>query len=306
MSEFITNTIETEDQGWPAPITAGKPPVTARKPSLTLSEWKCRRTILIAAIGCLIGSIFWGETPLRFLAAFLGGLFVGAPTLARWLPGARARASQLVHEWCLGLHRRRWLQFGLRELFVLVVLCGAALTGLNWISPYRKARHEQAEFIAAIEALGGTVASATYGPSWYPVQTAHVVSFNRQPLGDKDLAYLSTFPAAQFVIHCDLSSTLVTDARLAHLATCSRMQHLRLDRCWITDRGIREFARLKTGGLGSLHVVDCRGITDASVDDLLNLTSGLLIIDGTSISPSGMAKVHAHLRVRLPGTKWDP
>jgi hypothetical protein len=306
MPEFITNSIETEDQGWPAPVTARKPPVTARKPSLTLPEWKCRRTILVAAIGCLIGSIFWGETPLRFLAAFLGGLYVGAPKLARWLPGARTRASQWFHERYLGLCRRRWLQFRLRELFVLVLFCGVALTGWNWISPYRKARREQDAFIAAVEALGGTVVSSTYGPSWFPVRHGHHVSFHRTPLGDKELAYLSTFPAAKSVVSCDLSSTLVTDAGLAHLANWSVMRSLYLHHCPITDRGISEFARVKTGGLGNLHVPGCRGITDASVDDLLRLAPDILEIGGTSITPSGAAMLQAHVWPRLPGYESDP
>jgi hypothetical protein len=300
MPESATNSIETEDQGWPAAVTARKPPVAARKPLLTLPECKRRRTILIAAIGCLIGSMFWGELPLRVLAAFLGGLYVGASQLARWLPGARAKVSQVFHEWCLRLYRRRWLQFRLREMFVLVLVCGVALTGWNWISPYREARREQDPFIAAIEALGGTVTSSRYGPSWYAVRFGHSVSFSGRPLRDKDVAYLSTFPAAKSVFVCDMSSSLVTDAGLAHLAKWSQIGALRLDGCRITDEGISDFARVKMDGLISLHVVDCPGITDGSVDDLLKLAPDVLEIHGTSITPSGAARLEEHVWPRLP------
>lgn len=240
------------------------------------------------------------------MAVVLGGLYVGTPELARWLPVARVRASRLLHEWYLGLFGRRWLQFRLRELFVLVLLCGVALTGWNWISPYRKARQEKDALIAAIEALGGTVTSSTYGPSWYPVRVANNISFNGQPLRDRDLANLSTFPAAKSVVSCDLSSTLVTDSGLAHLGKWPVLQYLRLDCCCITDQGINEFARVKTGGLGNLHVVDCRGITDSSVDDLLRLAPDILEIHGTSITPSGAAKLQAHVWPRLPGYETDP
>lgn len=309
MSNLSTQPLLNLEQGWPGPITARWPgAVAARGPASRRPAWKCGRTILIAAIGCLLGLFSCREPQFRFLAAFLGTVLANhvcfaVPKLVRWLPSRIGAAARWLY---VGAYNRRRLQFRLRTLFVLVLLCGVALTGWNWISPYHKARREQAAFIAAIEGLGGTVVSANYGPSWFPVQTAHVVSYNRQPLGDKDLAYLSTFPAAQFVIHCDLSSTLVTDACLAHLAKWSRIRDLRLDHCWITDRGISEFARVKTGGLGNLHVVDCRGITDGSVEDLLRLAPDILEIGGTSITPSGAGMLQAHVWPRLPGYESDP
>ncbi len=142
-------------------------------------------------------------------------------------------------------YNRRRIQFRLSKLFVLVLLTGVTLTGWNSISPYHKAQREQDAFIAAIEALGGSVRSDTFGPSWFPVRTVYSVSFNGRPLRDKDLAYLSKFPAPKPPFSCDLSASLVTDAGLPHLAKWTTMESLTLDGCQITDRGIRELRERK-------------------------------------------------------------
>ncbi len=189
---------------------------------------------------------------------------------------------------------------------MLMLVTGVALTGWNWISHYRKAGREQDAFIAAIHALGGTVSSDIGGHPWFPVRTGHFVSFNGPSLRDKDLAHLSTFPAAKSVFRGDFRSSPVTDAGLAHLAKWTGMRVLYLDRSPITDRGIRNFARAKTGGLNTLRVAECRGITDGSIDDLLSLTPHYLAIDGTSITPAGTATLRAHVGPRSPRTNNDP
>src|SRR5688572_23330330 len=121
MSTSSESSLWTEEQGWPAPVTAHVRP--------TRPWWKCHQAIAIAGIGCLIGLIAWRDPQLRFLAAFLGALlanriYVGAPKFARWLPGASARAHHAAGRWMhaayLRLHAAGWLQFRLRTLFAVL------------------------------------------------------------------------------------------------------------------------------------------------------------------------------------------
>lgn len=282
MSELPTSSIGTNEQGWPAPVYvrvhSTKPWWNFVRPSRPW--WKCHRVILIAGIGCFSGWLSCDEPRSRFLAAFLGavlanGVFV-VPKLVRWLPRRIGAAARWLY---LAAYDRRRVQFRLRTLFLLVLLTGVTVTAWNWIC-----RREQDRFIAAIEALGGQVTSDTFGPPWFPMRTVHSVFFSGRPLRDQDLAYLCKLRAPESPFRCDLSSSLVTDAGLPHLAKWTALDSLTLDRCQITDQGIREFARAKTGRLTFLSVVDCRGITDASLDDLLKLAPYNLEIQGTSIT----------------------
>lgn len=171
--------------------------------------------------------------------------------------------------------KRRWLQFSIRTVLLLVSVLCVALTVL--VVPLEQRRRA----VEAIEALGGRV---TYVDS----QTTDE-SFPRGLLRRwLPQAYVDEVAIVGF------SNTQITDAGLAPLEGLTGLRELYLDNTQITDAGLAHLKGL--AGLQTLLLHDTQ-ITDAGLTHLKGLTAlRVICIENTQITDAGLA----HLE-DLPG-----
>ena len=122
--------------------------------------------------------------------------------------------------------RRRWFQFSLRTLFVLVTLF------CIWLALTVNAARKQREAVAAIEALGGRV---FYEYEWsFPSPEPSGPKWLRELVGEE---YFFT------IIDVDLRSTKVTDAGLEHLKGLKSLVQLDLNSTKVTDEGVEKLQK---------------------------------------------------------------
>ena len=183
--------------------------------------------------------------------------------------------------------RRRWFQYSLRTLFVLLtVLC-------VWLAVTVNRARKQREAVAAIEELGGVV--------YYDFQVDNSRGLLRAKLpGPKWLRELvgdEYFVSVHFV---DLGNTQVTDAQLEHLKGLSNLQALVLDRTQVTDAGLEHLKGLTN--LQTLSLRNCR-ITGAGLEHLKGLTNlQSLNLRDTRITDAGL--VHLKGLTNLEWLVW--
>lgn len=164
--------------------------------------------------------------------------------------------------------KRRWLQFSMRTMLVIVSVSCVVLA--VWVVSTERRRRD----IGAIEALGGTVR--------YVGNDGKSKSF--------PAAFLRRWlPPVYFdqVELVDLSGSSVTDAGLAHLERLSGLEELYLDSTQITDDGL---AHLE--GLTALQclILDDTQITDAGLGHLKGLTAlKCLVLANTQVTDAGLA-----------------
>jgi hypothetical protein len=196
--------------------------------------------------------------------------------------------------------RRRWLQFSMRTMLVVVSVTCVLLA--LWGVPAERQRRA----VAAIEALGGFVQYvANEGKSesipvaflrqWLPqsyFDGVEAVSLYPAKFTDADLVHLKWLPGLQRLY---LAETQVTDAGLAHLRGLIDLQRLDLHNTQITDAGL---VHLK--GLTGLQVLELRGtqVTDDGLAQLHELKdSAALDLSGIQVTDARLAE----LRKALPG-----
>lgn len=119
--------------------------------------------------------------------------------------------------------RRRWFQFSLRTMLVLMLAFGC---GFGWLGMKVKQAREQREAVKAIEKLGGRV-----GSSGDMIRTP--VAWVGTLLGE-DL------PVNVTGVDFRKPQVQVTDAGLAHLRGLTKLQSLGLSRAQVTDAGVNE------------------------------------------------------------------
>ena len=226
--------------------------------------------------------------------------------------------------------RRRWFQYSLRTLLIVMTVCAALFA---WWS--HKAR-QQREAVAAIKAAGGEVQydfkrnhlkQPRYWPTWlvnvlgvdYFASVQWVYLTNTQ-VTDAGLEHLKGLTAIQLLA---LKNTQVTDAGLEHIKSLTAMQTLGLSGTQVTDAGlehIKGFKVLRTLGLSDTHVTDAglehlKGltamkeqldlsnnpqVTDAGLEHLMGLTAmQTLWLNGTQVTDAGVAR----LQKALPNCK---
>jgi Leucine-rich repeat (LRR) protein len=165
--------------------------------------------------------------------------------------------------------KRRWAQFSLATMFVVVtVLCVSLSVVVN------RANRQQ-DAVAAIEALGGRV---EYAEPDQETSAAFPRQFLRRWL-----------PRDYFdeVREVDLNGTQVTDAGLAHLQGLTALQELYLRGTQVTDAGLAHLRGLT--GLLSLNLNDTQ-VTDAGLAHLQGLSGlGTLSLSGTQVTDAGLA-----------------
>jgi hypothetical protein len=171
--------------------------------------------------------------------------------------------------------RRRWYQFRLRTLLVLMVL---ASIGLSWFAVKMRKARRQREAVAAITKCGGMVRfdygyrdSATQppGPAWlrsllgddFFTDAIAVWIFS-----DDDAEALRGLPELQ---ELSMDSDAISDAALAYLSGIPRLRELSLVDAQITDSGLANLG--KTPLIQRLWL-DNTALTDAGIEHLGGLT----------------------------------
>jgi hypothetical protein len=168
---------------------------------------------------------------------------------------------------------RRWLQFRLRTLLVLVTLI-AALLGW-WMYVWRAEQEQQRQAMAAIQASGAETSVTFY--SWAEAvalqgrKADNVVILDNPQLTDDDLKALDNAPLTRSLY---LVGSQITDDGLVHLKNLRRLEILDL----------KKNKRLTDAGL--VHL-----------EGLKNLDQ--LILIGTQVTPAGVKQ----LQQKLPNTK---
>ena len=153
--------------------------------------------------------------------------------------------------------RRRWLQFSLRTLMVLMLVIGC---GFGWLAYQIKQARQQREAANVIEKLGGTI-------DWHPtsggmIETAMAragkllgqdllvdvrsVYLDNTPVTDAGLEHLRGLTQLEWL---NLSHTQVADDGLAHLRGMTRLQELLLNDTPLNDHGLVHLKGLATSGI---------------------------------------------------------
>jgi hypothetical protein len=165
------------------------------------------------------------------------------------LPGELPLAEYTIGMPEAGKPKRRWYQYSLRTLFVVVTLCALAC---SWFVVKMRQAERQHEAVESIEELGGRVfydyqhggaAGATPpGPAWlrrllgddFAANVDQVLLSGNQ-VEDADLECLEQLTRLQWLW---LDNTRVTDAGLEHLEEVTSLRYLHLTRMNVTEGGI--------------------------------------------------------------------
>jgi len=205
--------------------------------------------------------------------------------------------------------RRRWLQFSLRTLFVVVtVFC-------VWMGITAKRAKDQRLAVEAIEGSGGRIIYAHEpriglvgpvtpripeppGPEWLRQLIGKEYFFSVvevQLIGTSvDDASLMAIKQLTDVKTLWLGSTKVTDAGLVHLEGLTNLQELFLGNTMVIDAGIVHF--------DGTFAPDNSQITDAGLEYLKGLTNlEFLVLLDTQVTGEGVKK----LQQALPNCKMN-
>jgi hypothetical protein len=184
---------------------------------------------------------------------------------------------------------RRWFQFRLRSLLLVIVIAACVAT---WAARHRSKHEEQQAFVEAVTRLGGHAEIEPEGPRWLNslVGPAGRISVGivgepysnqlatpDQPFGDHHVSALSRLGGAKYVVDFNLRDTGVTDAALKHLHSFSSLYSLNLTRCQITDHGV-----VQLQGVRTLRWLDLKGtgVTEAGLYTLKSALPDCLIFVG--------------------------
>jgi len=229
--------------------------------------------------------------------------------------------------------RRLWLQFSLRDIFLIVTVLSAFLA----VSVHRAERQHRA--VARLKDLGAVVSydyrayddrdtgrrAAPRSPLWLRnflgidyFDTAHYVCLERHGV-DQHLAILKDLPYVD-IVRLDgsgvtdeaviqlqglnylrvvtLANQNATDQALKHLQPMTQLQVLHVGpghpRNHVTNAGVGHLARLKN--LRHLYLTNAGAVTDDCLVHLEHLTNlRTLRLEGTSVTEEGVARLQAKL-----------
>ncbi len=148
--------------------------------------------------------------------------------------------------------KRRWYQFSLRSMFVLMTLVACAC---SWYAYEMNKAAKRRESVAAIIKLGGKVRydfEMRKPPGWFSwmrrlhddeyLGNAASVSFRETQVTDAGLVHLRDLPNLRWLL---LDSTQITDAGLVHLRGLTKLEWLELRNTQISDAGLHNLKDLK-------------------------------------------------------------
>jgi hypothetical protein len=190
--------------------------------------------------------------------------------------------------------RRRWMQFSLKGLMLLVVVAAIPCGWLKW-KMVRKARERVA--VAEIERVGGQV-----GYDWEGKKEPPGSEWLRKLLGDDFFSsvvgvelqghhvtdeWLTHLEPLSDLSKVSIHSADITDVGLAHLARLSNLTDLSLPDTQVTDKGLEHLSKLSRLAQLGLWNTD---VTDTGLTDLTKLMQlSFLDLKGTAVSDNGLA-----------------
>lgn len=192
--------------------------------------------------------------------------------------------------------RRRWLQFSLRTLFVVMTIVAV------WLGMIMHKARKLRQSVDAITAAGGAVYfhhqmeqqkldATPPGPAWLrrlvgdePFVTPFYVELRGPDVTDEFIAeHLRSMTSLEEV---DIESPNVTDAALAHLRSMRHLHRLFLDCPRLTDAALPHVASLRELYRLSLN---CPRLTDASLSHIATLPKlGGLELNSPHLTASGL------------------
>lgn len=203
--------------------------------------------------------------------------------------------------------KRRWFQFSLRTLLILVTVFAIAC---SWYAVEMQKAAKRRTAIKEIKRLGGDVRyydasnPNTLGdqPKWHSLlRKLHgdehlgnpvAVSLEGTQITDAGLDRLEGFRSLE---RLSLHGTQITDAGLVHIQTLDNLDFLNLGNTDITDAGLAYVKDLKKL---ELLWLDETTITDAGLVNLQGLRSlTLLVLDNTQITEQGVERLKETLPI---------
>ena len=178
--------------------------------------------------------------------------------------------------------KRRWYQYSLRTLFVLMTLFAVAC---SWyaVEMQKAARRQMA--MARIEKVAGKVewrSSTTLTDRCFGSNPICAI-FDGTQVTDAELMHLKGLIKLEGLY---LDRTQITDAGMVHLEGLQKLQWLSLDSTQITDAGLVHLKGLTK--LESLDLQDTQ-LTGAGLVHLKDLMKlGNLFLNGTQITDAGL------------------
>ena len=202
--------------------------------------------------------------------------------------------------------KRRWFQFSLRTLMIVVVIVAIPCA---WLGRKIERKRQEREAVAAIKKMGGLVGydyqmagAKPPGPDWLRnVLGENIFSevasvsyyFGKANVTDTEAVQLRELAALQKL---DLSDTSLTDAGLANLKGLIHLDTLDLSRTNVTDAGLKYLS-----GLNQLEalVLIRTDVSDAGLEGVKELTKlRQLYLPETNVSDAGLENLKelTHLR----------
>jgi hypothetical protein len=190
--------------------------------------------------------------------------------------------------------RRRWYQYGLRSLLLLMLVCGLLF---GYVAHFRREHEREKRAIAAIKEIGGKVETAPRGPAWLrwiagEKAATRVVSvdleyyiagggfttdgehFTFSSLGEKVTdEWLPNLKDLKYLESLNLAANEITRDGLVVLRSFPQLRNLDLSQCPIDDAALVEVGKLRE--LRSLNILH----TQVRGDGLEHL-SGLTYLSG--------------------------
>jgi hypothetical protein len=185
--------------------------------------------------------------------------------------------------------RRRWLQYSLRTMMVLVLVFGV---GFGWLAFQVQRTQVEQKAATAIEELGGWV---EFRPASGDDLSGYVtgVQLGDTQVTDTGLAHLRGLTQLRWLY---LHNTQVSDAGLAHLGGLTQLVNLDLDNAQVSDLGL-----VHLRGLTNIRILSLNNtqVSDAGLLHLRGLTQlQALGLARTQVSDAGLEYLRGLTQLR--------